>query len=364
MKIPFAKPNIGQEEIDAVVEVLKSGNLACGKKTEEFEQKFAEYVGAKYAVAFNGCTASLWSALAVNQIESGDTVALPAITYTATASVVVEHGAIPMFFDVDREKMLFPFREKKWVPGKLPGFKMSQYEADEGWRDCNYLLAVNLTGQSVCDRIPTLRQDFVVIDSAHRIEKDDLKNRPPREIWCYSFYATKNMTTGYGGMACTNDECYYKKLKLIQNDGRIKSKPTYTVEMAVGGRDMNDIAAAIGLEQLKKLPAMTIRRNEIVSLYNKNLGMDHTGNHLYPILVSNRERFISLMADAGIQCSIHFKPLHLEPAYNKYWDGKPLPNAEYLGERLVSLPLFPQMTDEEVNYVADKAIETGLILNE
>lgn len=323
--VPFCKPNIGQEEINAVTEVLRSGNIALGKKTEEFEKEFAEYVGAKYAVAFNGCTNALRSAIDV--LNPSETISVPAITYTASASVIVESGRNPNFVDVENNLLA---KDKPFI-------------------------AVNLGGQ----RYPI---DVPIIDSAHRIEKNDCINS--NAIWCYSFYATKNMTTGYGGMACTNNEEQYKALKTIQNDGRIKSKPTYSVQLAVGGRDMNDIAAAMGLEQLKKLPAMTARRNEIVKIYNAKLGLNWSGNHLYPILVNNREDFIDRMAKVGIQCSIHFKPLHKEPAYKKYAKEIALPNAEYLGEHLVSLPIFPQMTDEEVEYVANEVLQTGLMITE
>lgn len=323
--IPFAKPYIGQEEIDAVTEILKSGNLACGSKVKEFEEKFAEYVGAKYAVAFNGCTNALRSAIDV--LEFPGYIHVPAITYTATASVVVDAGYTPVFMDVGKDLL---------VSSILPD------------------IAVHLAGNRYLGFAP-------IYDSAHRIEKDDVKGS--ESIWCYSFYATKNMTTGYGGMACTNNQEHYDKLKIIQDDGRVKAKPTYSVEMAVGGRDMNDIAAAIGLEQLKKLPWMTERRNEIVANYNKLLGLSRTGNHLYPILVSNREKFIADMALAGIQCSIHFKPLHLEPAYKPYYQHS-LPNAEYLGEKLVSIPLFPEMTYDQTKFIAETALKTGLLINE
>lgn len=320
--IPFAKPYLGIEEEMAVLEVLRSGNLAMGSKVKEFEEKFAEYVGAKYAVAFNGCTSALRSAIDVLVLPQE--VKVPAITYTATASVVVDSGRIPVFVDVD-ENLLAK-------------------DAD---------IPVHLAGRRV-------KGDALIFDSAHRIEKDDVKNS--KAIWCYSFYATKNLTTGYGGMACTNNLEHYRGLKLIQDDGRFKTKPTYSVIQAVGGRDMNDLVAAIGLEQLKKLPWMTEQRNRVVSRYNKNLGLDRVGNHLYPILVERRNEFIKYMNENGVQTSVHFLPLHLEPAYEKYWDGISLPNTELLGQRLVSLPIFPELLDSEVDYISEHVLKTNLFI--
>ena len=164
-------------------------------------------------------------------------------------------------------------------------------------------------------------------------------------------------------MACANNIEHYRALKLIQDDGRTKTKPTYSVIQVVGGRDMNDIAAAIGLEQLKKLPWMTEQRNRVVARYNKNLKLDRVGNHLYPILVNKRNDFIEFMAKKQVQCSVHFKPLHKEPAYEQYHDGTVLPNAELFGEKLVSLPLFPTLTDEEVDYISEQVIESNLFIN-
>lgn len=332
MKVPFCRPNIGEEEIAAVRDVLLSGNLACGEKVAEFEEKFAEYVGAKYAVATNSCTAALWMALKYNGVGQGVIVTVPSLTYTATASVPLELKAGIRFADVNKETFC------------LEG----HFEKDT--------IAVHLTGVR-----SEAKGYYVVYDSAHRIERNDVRGSD--SLWCYSFYATKNMTTGYGGMVATNRKDAYESFKLMQADGRRRIGYFYSVDMAVGGRDMNEIAAAIGLVQLKKLDAMNARRNEIVRRYNEHFGLARQGNHLYPILVESRPMFMTLMQAIGVQCSIHFLPLHKTPAYSKYFN-QPLPNTEYLGERLVSLPLFPQMTNDEVDYVARQVKTTKLLIPE
>ena len=179
------------------------------------------------------------------------------------------------------------------------------------------------------------------------------------------------MSTVQGGMIALNDGEKYTWLKAARDHGISKGTlerytektPTYSIDFNGYRLKADDLRAVIGLEQLKKLPAMTERRNEIVRHYNQNLHLSRTGNHLYPILVSNREKFFDAMNLAEIQCSVHFKPLHLMPAFKQYCNYS-LPNTEYLGERLVSLPLFVQMTDFEIGYICEKVLATGLLISE
>lgn len=348
MKIPFFKTTFGEEEKKAVTDCLDSGWVVMGKKTQEFEEKFAEYVGAKYAVFVDSCTSALFLALKVlpkyesHKVDGKSYIYLPSLTFVSTVESAIHAGFIPIFRDVDRKTFCIETSH-------------TDFKTD---------LVVHLTG------VKSSIKYAEVYDSAHRIEKDDVKDSTA--LWCYSFYATKNMSTVQGGMIALNNEEQYKWLKAARDHGISKGTlerytqktPTYSIDFIGYRMKPDDLRAVIGLEQLKKLPEMTARRNEIVARYNKNLGLSRTGNHLYPILVRDREKFFNAMEVAEIQCSVHFLPLHKMPAFQKYAQGVNLPNTDYLGERLVSLPLFPQMTDEEVDYVSQKVLETNLLINE
>jgi dTDP-4-amino-4,6-dideoxygalactose transaminase len=177
------------------------------------------------------------------------------------------------------------------------------------------------------------------------------------------------MTTGEGGMIATNDEDAYRWFLKARHHGINKSPIDrqgekndweYNIDFIGWKANNTDIAAAIGLEQLKKLPKMTFARNVIVATYNKRLGYSRNGNHLYPVLVEDREKFINLMKEAGIQCSVHFLPIHNMTAYDK---GEKLPNTEWLGKRLVSLPLYPTLTLEEVEFICKQALKTKLLIH-
>jgi len=297
-RIPFSKPTIGREEIDAVTEVMRSGWLCAGEQTRLFEEEFAKYVGVKYAIFTNSCTSALKLAYKYfKEVERVRTYKLlTPNTFCATYSAAEEIGL---------------------------------ESGNKGVRVATHYGGVQFLGQ--CD----------LEDSAHRIEPND-----PLVglIRCYSFYATKNMTTGSGGMLVTNDEFIYNKIRLYWKDGlttstydRMSGKGfDYKVEAMSGGYDGNDIAAAIGRVQLAKLPVFTAFRNSIVRRYNNAFNKDWTGNHLYPYFVDTLEdvpKFINYMKDKGIHCGYHY------------------PGQGWLG---VSLPLYPSMTDEEVNYVINE----------
>lgn len=341
--IPFFRTTIGREEKDAIGRVIDSGWVVQGKLTQEFEEKFADYIGAKYAVFVDSGTSALFLALKYTSRDYAGVVQVPSLTFTSTAEVVVNAGLKPKFVDVDLRTMCVEYVDPTLLA-----------------------IPVHLTG---------LRSLAVskIYDSAHRIEKNDLLGSDA--LWCYSFYATKNLSTVQGGIVATNDANAAVWLRAARDHGISKGTlerytqktPTYSIDFVGYRVKGDDLRAAIGLEQLKKLPEMTRQRNAVVARYNKNLGLSRTGNHLYPILVSDREAFFTAMQEAEIQCSVHFLPLHKMPAYKVYFERNcdyPLPNTEYLGERLVSIPLFPQMTDDQIDYVSEHVLKTGLMLNE
>lgn len=308
MTIPFSKPTLGKEEKDAVCRVIDSGWLAAGKETEEFEKEFAKYVGAKYAIFTNSCTSALKMAYKIyldrhHELEKqlGGKCEMPKVntpdnTFCATYSSAVEMG-----FELGKSGHINPIK-------------------------------VNVHYGSVKDETPC-----DIEDSAHRIEPNDPL---VGKIRCYSFYATKNMTTGSGGMFVTNDKEIYEKARLYWRDGlttstadRARGINNYEVKAMAGGYDGNDIAASIGRVQLKKHPSFNKRRNEIRDRYNIAFRGDWQGNHLYPYFVNSESevfKLIEYLKSKGIGSGYHY------------------PGTGWLG---VSLPIYPLLTDEEQDYI-------------
>lgn len=298
--IQFSKPTLGKEEIRAVTGVLNSDWLAAGPQTEAFEKEFAEFVGVKYAIFTNSCTSALKMAFKYYKERGYKHYSLQTgrNTFCATYSAAEEIGL----------KETNPLMHSVRVIVHYGGEK-ALGPAD-------------------------------IEDSAHRIEPNDPL---VGKIRCYSFYVTKNMTTGSGGMFVTNDKEIYEKARLYWRDGlststhdRLNGKIFYKVLGYSGGYDGNDIAASIGRQQLCKLPQFNARRNEITKRYNEAFGQDWQGNHIYPYFVKGETEvgeLIEHLKDNEIQASYHY------------------PNTGWLG---VSLPIYPLLTDEEV----EKVIQT------
>lgn len=336
--IPLSRANITSKEIDAVSKVLKSGWLTMGEVTSAFEDEFARYVGAKYAVAVNSATSALFLSLKALGIKEGDEVIVPSFTFAATANVVVHLGATPVFVDInDKDYTMDQKSFEKAITKRTKAVIPVHYAANR---------AVIKT------KIP------IVEDSAHLIPKNGDNKRSFAR--CYSFYATKNMTTGEGGMITTNDKKIYEWLKMARLHGlsrdawkrySLNSKWVYTVEFPGYKMNTTDINSALGRVQLKRLDKFEEKRRRVVALYNKLLGLNNKGTHLYPILVENRDKFFQYMKENEVGCSFHFTPLHLQPAFKKYKTPR-LPVSEYVGARVATLPLDAVITDSEVRKVA------------
>jgi dTDP-4-amino-4,6-dideoxygalactose transaminase len=311
--IPFSRATLGQEEKDAVARVIDSGWLAAGKETEAFEQEFSTYISPEgvdkyYCIFTNSCTSALKIAYKWAKEQNTGTIFYPLNTFCATYSAASEAG-----LDTLARENVFGLL--------LPS-------------DVYTATRVNMHWGGVKDETPCL-----IEDSAHRIEPNDPL---VGKIRCYSFYATKNMTTGSGGMFVTNDKDIYDFARLQWRDGlttstadRDKGFTGYRVEALAGGYDGNDLAAALGRVQLRHLPEFTQRRNEIVAQYNAGFGQAHRGNHLYPLMVADEAEVyecIAFMRDKGIACSHHYP--------GTGWNG-------------VSLPLYPTLTDSEVQQIID-----------
>lgn len=369
--IPFHRPSIGQEEFQAVREVLESRWLTTGPVTQQFEREFAAFVGCKYAVAVNSCTAALHLALDAAGITAGDEVLVPSYTFAATAEVVVYLGARPVLCDS--------------LPG---GFNIDPADAARRITPkTRAIIAVHLAGEP-CDlqalsRLAERHSIHLIEDAAHALPASYAGQRigSISEFTAFSFYATKTITTGEGGMLTTNDQAYARRASTMRLHGisgdawkRYTNHGSWYYEVVDAGfkSNMPDLLAALGLAQLKKAEAFHQRRCEIADIYLQRLSrieeleMPPTGNvntthswHLFilrlrsKMLAGSRDDLVHQMKQAGIGTSVHFIPLHLHPYYrNRFgYSSGDFPHAEDAFARCISLPIYPDMNDTDVKRV-------------
>jgi dTDP-4-amino-4,6-dideoxygalactose transaminase len=376
-RIPFYLPSVGEEEIAEVVAVLRSGWLTTGPKVAEFEQEFAAYVGARHAVAVNSCTAALHLALEAIGLKPGDEVIVPTYTFTATAEVVIYFGARPVLADCRPDTLNIDVCTVE--PLVTPRTKA--------------IIPVHIAGQP-CDMDPIM--DFARALEIHVIE-DAAHSLPARykdatigtigDATAFSFYATKPITTGEGGMLTTERDDYAARMRMMSLHGlsgdawrRYAAKGKWYYEVLSFGfkYNMTDLAAAIGIQQLKKSEALCKRRREIAAIYTEELsGLDgcrvpsevEYGTHAWHLYIlelnldalsGGRDDVIRSLEEKGIGTSVHFIPLHLHPAYQAAFGlHKGLfPVAERAYERAVSLPLYPRMSDSDVARVLSAVRDT------
>jgi UDP-4-amino-4,6-dideoxy-N-acetyl-beta-L-altrosamine transaminase len=364
--LSYFQPSIGKEEIKEVVNTLKSGWLTMGPKTLEFEELITKYTQAKNAIAVNSCTAALHLSLIVLGIKKDDEVITSPFTFASTGNVIVQVGAKPVFVDIKRDTFnIDPEKIKKAITSKTKA-----------------IIPIHYAGQP-CDMkaIMKIAKDyslFVIEDAAHAIGAKYKRKKIGTlgTTTCFSFYVTKNMTTGEGGIITTNDDKLAEKLRILRLHGiskdawkRYTKKGSWYYEIEECGwkYNMTDIQAALGIHQIKKLNKFIETRRKYARMYNKELkriggiitpyeksNIKHV-YYLYPILLENydRDKFIKKMAEKGIGCSVHFIPLHLHPFYKKKFSFKKgdFPNAEWVYEREVSLPLYPKMSKRDIYQV-------------
>jgi len=369
--IPIARPCIGDEEIEEVKKVLRSGMLAQGKKVEEFERSFAEYVGTKYAVAVSNGTAALHVALISMGIGPGDEVIVPSYTFYATVSSVILSGAKPVFVDVD-------LRTGTMDPRDLSSKITDRTKA---------IIPVHIHGHpadmdSIREAIGS-REIYVLEDSAqaHGAMYKGKKVGSLGEAAVFSFYPTKNMTTGEGGIITTDDEYIYNRARAIRDQGQTSKYEHHYIGF---NYRMTDINAAIGIVQLRKLEHFNKRRKEIASIYTEELsGIVDTPFiaewaepvwHLYPIRVRHRDKAVQMLRERGILARPAYpKPLQKQPVMSKlgdkeynflyvlfrdtHYDNVNTPNAEVLTREILYLPIYHCMTDEEVEEVVKNSKE-------
>jgi dTDP-4-amino-4,6-dideoxygalactose transaminase len=368
--LPFALPLIGDEEIEGVLTCLRSGWLTTGQKVKQFEQEFAAAFGVKHAIAVNSCTAALHLALEAVGVGPDDEVITTPMTFTATAAVIEHLGGKPVLVDVE--------------PGTL-NIDPTKIEAAITPRT-KALLPVHFTGQAA-DMDPILeiakRHRLPVIEDAAHAIPTKYKGRMignVGDITCFSFYATKNLTTGEGGMITTNDDAKAERMRLMALHGMSKDAwKRYTqagawhYEILAPGFKYNltDIAAAIGIPQLHHMDRYHARRLEIARRYSAAFAslpaletptvrddVEH-GWHLYVLQVRperldiDRDQFIREIVAANIGVSVHFIPLHLHPYWrDRYgWKADDFPNAYRAYQRILSLPLYAKMSDQDIDDV-------------
>jgi dTDP-4-amino-4,6-dideoxygalactose transaminase len=368
--LPFALPDVTEPEVDRVVEVLRSGWLTTGPKTKQFEQAFARHVGARYAVALNSGTAALHLALDAIGLSAGDEVIVPAYTFTATAEVVRYFDARPVLVDVDPETLnLDVGSAERAVTGRTRA-----------------IIGVDIAGQP-CDwhllRDVSDRHGLVLVDDAAHALPSTLHARPIgswADLTAFSFYATKTLTTGEGGMLVTDSSEWAERagsmaLHGISKDAwkRYTAEGSWYYEVVAPGfkYNMTDIAAALGLGQLQRLEQMHYRRSAIAARYAEAFAdlpevqppciyMDRTTAwHLYILrlhldrLRCDRAEFIHQLAAANISASVHFIPLQLHPYYRETYGYKPdaFPVAYTEYQRAVSIPIYSRMSEQDVEDV-------------
>jgi dTDP-4-amino-4,6-dideoxygalactose transaminase len=369
--IPFAPPLIGDEEKREIIDTLESGWITTGPKTEAFEQAIVDYVGGGYAVAVNSCTAALHLSLLAAGIEEGDEVIMSPYTFASTGHVACYLGAKPVFVDIDPATYNID-------PAQIEGALSDRTRA---------ILPVHYGGHP-CDmeaiRLIAAKRDLIVVeDAAHAIgaEYQGKKVGALGHLTCFSFYATKNMTTGEGGMVVAPDEEMAQRIRVLSMYGisdarriwkRYAPKGSGVDDISTLGYKCNmmDIQASLGLPQLKKLDGFIERRSQFASIYDEVLaavpglqrpsvlGDVKSAWHLYPILVPegcNRDALIEELKEYNIGTSVLFQPLHLHSYYEELLgeqEGK-FPVAESVYRRVVCLPISPKASEEDIRYVAD-----------
>ncbi|MEW4527103.1 DegT/DnrJ/EryC1/StrS family aminotransferase [Maioricimonas sp. JC845] len=374
-QIPFFVPCVGEEEIASVVETLRSGWLTTGPKVRQFQELFAERVGADHAMAVSSCTAALHLALEAIGVTTGDEVLVPSLTFASTSEVVIHLGATPVLVD-----------------SRPDTFNMDPADLEKKITDrTKAVIPVHYAGQPCdMDAIADVAKRHgirVIEDAAHALPARyrDRTIGSISDLTCFSFYANKTITTGEGGMVTTNDPELADRVRLMSLHGISKDawkrfsaegKWYYEIEAPGYKYNMTDIAAALGIHQLARCDEFYERRKTIAERYTAAFAdvpeivtptvEAHSQHawHLYVIQVDidrlriDRNEFIRSLNERGIGTSVHYTPLHMHPLYRERFGYSPedLPVAAALYDRIISLPIHPKMSDEDIENVASTAI--------
>ena len=350
--IPIAKPSIDQEEIEAVKSVLMSGNIAQSKKVDEFEKKFADYIGTEYAISTSNGTTALHVALLSNGIGKGNEVITTSFTFVATANSVLFTGAKPVFVDIDPNSFNL---DPSLIEDKIT-------------KKTRAIMPVHLYGQAAdLKAINEICEDhnLILIEDAAQAHgaKFDGKKVGSFGTGCFSFYPTKNMTTSEGGMITTNDKSVYEKARKFRNHGQ--EKRYYYDALGFNFR-MTDICAAIGICQLNKLDGFNKTRKKNAEYFSKKLSKidylqrpktnSNNGHvfHQYTLRIKDgrRDEVIQGLEKAGIGYGIYYPmPLHKQPLYIELGYKDKLKETEKAAEEVISIPVHPLLNKEEIEHI-------------
>lgn len=365
--IPYGKQTIEQDDIQAVVDVLKSDFLTTGPQIAEFEQTVADYVGAKYAVAISNGTSALHAACFAAGIRPGDEVITTPLTFAASANCVLYCGGTPVFADVDPKTYnIDPEDIRRKITDRTKA-----------------IIAVHLAGQPCdMDAIHSIAREhglIVIEDGAHALGSvyKGKKVGSMSDMTTFSFHPVKPITTGEGGMIVTDNEDFYKKMVLFRSHGITRDDsmmtrndgPWFYQQFDLGyNYRITDIQCALGCSQMKKLDRFLACRKEIVARYNEafadcdniitpyQLSDTESGWHLYIIQVKNcdRRQVFENMREKGIGVNVHYIPVYMHPYYQEHgYETVHCANAEEIYSHIISLPLYPGLTFEQQDYVID-----------
>lgn len=390
--VPFFRPDIKDEEINEVVDALRSGWITTGPKVKTFEVQFAETVNARNAVAVNSCTAALHLAAEAIGLQAGEVVLVPTMTFAATAEIALYKNAVPLLVDCDYETGNLDLADAR---RKIAALRAGEFSGiAEADAKIAGIIPVHVGGYMMnIEELKSFAAEFglwIIEDAAHSFPAAWRKDSESEwqfcgentaDVTCFSFYANKTITTGEGGMATTGNDLLAEKIRLLSLHGlsrdawkRYSEKGNWDYRIIAPGYKYNltDIAAAIGVHQLARAEEMRKQRARIAEIYNRRLKsveeirlpLDDENRlhswHLYALrldlskLSVTRNEFIENMTAQGIGSSVHWRPLHLHPLYQEKfgWKADHFPAANRRWEELVSLPIFSAMRDEEVESVA------------
>ncbi|HET7435644.1 MAG TPA: aminotransferase class I/II-fold pyridoxal phosphate-dependent enzyme [Thermoanaerobaculia bacterium] len=390
MNVPFFRPQIGQAEIDEVMDTLKSGWLTTGPKVRQFESDFAAFVGAKHAIALNSCTAALHLALEALEVKAGDVVLVPTMTFAASAEVVRYLGAIPLLVDCDPATFNVDLAD---ADRKISAMRAGRFAAIKADAPIVGIIPVNVAGLMV--DIPAVKAFaarhglWIVEDAAHSLPASYRENEKSEwvrcgdetaDVTCFSFYANKTITTGEGGMATTSSDALAERMRIMSLHGlsldawaRYSGGKSWDYKIIAPGFKYNltDIGGALGIHQLKRAEEMRVGREEVALRYCDVMGdieelelpvrdrnRIHSW-HLFPIRLNldkldiDRNEFLDQLKSRGVGCSVHWRPLHLHPYYQETfgWKDDDCAVATATWQRVISLPIFSGMRDEEIEHV-------------
>jgi len=362
--IPYSTQFIDEDDIQAVTEVLRSSHLTQGAQVQAFEQALCDYTGAKYAVTFNSATSALMGAYDAAGIGAGDEIVTTPISFVATSNMAIALGAKPVFCDVKLDGNI----DERMIEKLITPSTKAIVPVDFGGK------AVNL---SKIQEVASKHKLLVIEDACHALgsEVDGKKIGSISDMTIFSFHAIKPITTGEGGAVLTNNQEYAEKLRRFRSHGIIKKK-FWNMDMVEMGHNfrLTDIAAALGLSQIKKLDSFIAKRDEIAAYYDERFkghklfqtidipANEKSARHLYPIslipsLQCPKEDIFTALHEKGIGVQVHYKPIHQNSFYINQYGKQSLSVAEDFYRSELSLPCHQKMRIEEATYVADTLLE-------